>query len=145
MSTEENKKKLRRILEEFHSEGQLHLADEIVAPTYFVHGIPGQPPGPEGLKQGSAWLHAGFPDLRFTVEDQIAEGEKVVTRWTLRGTHQGEFLGIAPTGKRATWTGVSIWRFAEGKAVEAWVEMDWLGLLQQLGAFPIPGEAGAKQ
>lgn len=136
MSTNENKQKLRRILEEFHSEGKLHLADEIVSPDYIAHGIPGQPPGPEGLKQGSAWLHAAFPDLRFMVEDQIAEGEKVVTRWTLRGTHRGEFLGIAPTGKLVTITGVSIWRFADGKGVEAWVEMDWLGLLQQLGVFP---------
>src|SRR5215469_284690 len=143
MSTDENKKKLRRILEEFHSDGKLAVANEIVSPAYIVHGIPGQPPGPEGLKQGSAWMHASFPDLRFTVEDQIAEEETVVTRWTLRGTHQGEFLGIAPTGKPVTVSGVSIWRFAEGKAVEAWVEMNWLGLLQQLGAFPTVGESGA--
>jgi predicted ester cyclase len=81
-----------------------------------------------------------FPDLHFTVEDIIAEGDKVVTRLTCRGTQQGAFMGIPPTGKQATVTAIDINRFAGGKSVEHWLNMDTLGLLQQLGVIPAPGQ-----
>ncbi len=85
------------------------------------------------------WLTTAFPDLHLTIEDEIAEGDKVVTRVTARGTHQGSFMGIRPTGKRAVVTGIVIDRFANGKTVEAWNNLDDLGLLQQLGVIPAPG------
>ena len=81
-----------------------------------------------------------FPDLHFTVEDMIAEGDKVVTRLTIRGTQQGAFMGISPTGKQATVTAIDIHRFAGSKSVEHWLNMDTLGLLQQLGTIPAPGQ-----
>ena len=81
-----------------------------------------------------------FPDVHFTIEDQVAEADKVVTRWTWRGTHQGPFQGIPPTGKHVMVTGVGINRFANGKVVENWTNMDILGLLQQLGVVPAPGQ-----
>ena len=82
-----------------------------------------------------------FPDLHFTVEDLIAEGDKVVARLTVRGTQQGAFMGIPPTGKHVTVTGIDINRLAGGKSVEHWLNMDTLGLLQQLGVIPAPGQA----
>jgi steroid delta-isomerase-like uncharacterized protein len=84
---------------------------------------------------------AAFPDLHLTIEDQIAEGDKVVIRWTAHGTHKGNFMGIPPTGKEAVVTGITIDRFANGKTVEAWNNSDDLGLLQQLGVVPAPGQA----
>jgi len=81
-----------------------------------------------------------FPDLHFTVEDFIAEGDKVVARLTVRGTQQGIFMGIPPTGKHATVTAIDINRMAGGKSVEHWLNMDTLGLLQQLGVIPAPGQ-----
>jgi predicted ester cyclase len=81
--------------------------------------------------------YAAFPDLRFTVEDQVAEGDKVVTRWSSEGTHKGELMGIAPTGKHAAGvTGISIDRYLDGKFVEGWANWDTLGLMQKLGVIP---------
>ena len=86
-----------------------------------------------------ATYRAAFPDTHLTIEDQIAEGDKVVTRWTATGTNQGTLMGIPPSGKRVTITGISITRIANGKAVEDWVNFDTLGMLQQIGAIPTPG------
>jgi predicted ester cyclase len=83
-----------------------------------------------------------FPDLHLTIEDLIAEGDKVVDRQTARGTHQGTFMGIPPTGKQITVTAMNISRIVGGKIVEHWVELDTLGMLQQLGVVPMPGQAG---
>ena len=96
----------------------------------------------EQYKQLVTMYFSAFPDLHLTIEDQIAEGDKVVTRWTARGTHQGPFMGIPPTGKRAVVTGIAIDRFANGKFVENWNNGDDLGLLQQLGVVPVPGQVG---
>ena len=85
-----------------------------------------------------------FPDFHVTSEDIIAEGDKVVSRWTASGTHKGELFGIPPTGKKATWKGISIYRFADGKIVEAWGDADFLGLLQQLGVMPVAGSMPAR-
>ncbi len=99
--------------------------------------------GREGIEQFYGALRAAFPDLRITIEDQVAEGDRVVTRWTARGTHTGAFQGIPPTGKQGRMTGIDIDRIADGKVVECWVNSDDLGLLQQLGVIPTPGQVGS--
>ncbi len=100
---------------------------------------PGTPRGPVGFKQFYNSLRLAFPDLRYTVDDVIAEGDRVVVRWNWQCTHRGEFMGVAATGKRATVTGMAIYRVADGQCVERWVELGLLGLLHQLGAVPTPG------
>lgn len=140
MSTEVNKSILRRYFEEAWNEGRLEMLDEIVAPNYVNHdpAVPGLPPGPEGLKPIIAGFRAAFPDLHFSIEDQIAEGDKLVTRWTMRGTHLGEFMGLPPSGKQVTSGGMQIERVVNGQIVEHWRKSDDLGLMQQLGALPAP-------
>jgi len=134
MSAEENKALLRRILEEVWSQGKLDVIDEIFAADYVDHTA-GSPDiyGLKDYKQFVAMFRTAFSDLRFTIEDMISEGDKVATRWTGSGTHKGELMGIPPTGIQVTWTGISIGRTADDKAVEAWINWDNLGLLQQLG------------
>jgi steroid delta-isomerase-like uncharacterized protein len=142
MSAEENKAIIRRFVDEVFNTGNMAAADELAAPDFLDHNpFPGTPPGLEGYKQGMRLFRAAFPDLEFILEDQIAEGDKVVARWTVRATHQGEVMGIPPTGKRVTVTGIDIVRFAGGKMVESWNLWDTLGLLQQLGVMPTPGQA----
>jgi len=97
------------------------------------------PPGTAGIKQFISIYRTAYPDTHFTVEDQVAEGDKVATRWTATGTHRGELMGIAPTGKRVTVTGIAITRVTNGKIVETWNNFDALGQLQQLGVIPVPG------
>jgi steroid delta-isomerase-like uncharacterized protein len=139
MSTEENKALVRRVFEELLNKKNLAAVDESYAAGYVYHGPGGQDTkGPEAFKQLIGGLHTAFPDFHDTIEDQIAEGDKVVTRFIDRGTHQGEFQGIAPTGKRFTMTGLLITRIQDGKIAEEWEELDLLGLMQQLGAIPAP-------
>jgi predicted ester cyclase len=95
------------------------------------------------MKEFLAPYFAAFPDLQFTVEDEIAEGDKVTTRYTARGTHRGELMGMAPTGKHVTVTGIFISRVEEGKLAEMWLNWDALGLMQQLGVIPQLAQAGA--
>ena len=143
MSTEENKAIARRLYETFNraiSTGNMSLLDEVLAADGVDHNpAPGQAPGLEGVKQVFSQFLAAFPDLQFTVEDMIAEGDKVASRITTRGTHKGDFQGIPATGKQVTQTGIDIVRIAGGKVVERWGEFDNLGLLQQLGVIPPPG------
>ena len=142
MSAEENKAIARRAYEIFSS-GNLEALQEVIAPDLVDHNAaPGQAPGIEGTRQVLGMLRAAFPDLRLTPEDLIAEGDRVVARLMVTGTHQGEFQGLPPTGKQVTMSGIEIVRLAGGKAVERWGEFDILGLLQQLGAVPAPGAAG---
>ena len=138
--SEANKALVRRWLAEMDKRN-LHIVDELVAVDYIDHNppIPDLAPGREGVKQANALLLTAFPDASHTIEDQIAEGDKVVTRWTATGTNQGTLMGIPPSGKRVTITGISITRIANGKAVEDWVNFDTLGMLQQIGAIPTPG------
>ncbi|GIK43546.1 MAG: hypothetical protein BroJett011_73790 [Chloroflexota bacterium] len=140
MSLVENKAIVRRGWEEIWNKGNLTIAPEHYALTYVSH-MPGNPDmyGPEGHNQLVTMYRTAFPDLHFTVEDQIAEGDKVVNRVTARGTHLGEFRGIPPTGKPITVTGITIDRIAGGKLVESWASWDFLGLLQQLGVVPKSG------
>jgi steroid delta-isomerase-like uncharacterized protein len=136
-----NKSIVRKFYETLAS-GDLDAADKVVASDYVNHSaIPGQAAGLQGFKEAVSSLRAVFPDLQFTIEDQIAEGDKVATRYTVRGTHQGEFMGVAATGKPVTWSALVIQRVVGGKVQESWLQWDQLGLLQQLGAVPSPGES----
>jgi len=94
--------------------------------------------GIESFKHVINMFRTAFPDIHLTIQDEIAEGERVVHRWTMSGTQQGEFMGIPSTGKQATWTGITIVRFADGKILERWANVDILSMLQQLGAIPTP-------
>ena len=134
MSTEEKKALMRRWFEFSSEEDTLTLYDTF-ASNFIQHDPAGDMPL-EQFKQYNTILFAAFPDISFTVEDMIAEGDKVVTRWSLSATHKGEFQGIAPTGNRVSITGVDISRIVAGKVVESWMYSDRVGLLQQLGVIP---------
>jgi predicted ester cyclase len=139
MSAEENKAIARRIPLEALNNKQLALLEELVDPAGVDHAVPpGMPETFETTKQFLGMLLAGFPDLRYTLEDEIAEGDKVVQRALVSGTMKGDFMGIPATGKHATWMEMHIVRFAGGKIVEHWATIDQLGMLQQLGVIPMP-------
>jgi steroid delta-isomerase-like uncharacterized protein len=144
MSTEVNKAIVRRFVEEVQNGGDLAALDEFAAPGYVNHSAPpGVPADREGLKQLTAMFRRAFPDGRMTIEDMVAEGDRVATRKTFRGTHRGELMGIPPTGKAVTIGLIDFARLAGGRVVESWSVADELGLLRQLGALPPPGqEAG---
>ncbi len=136
MSIEENKAVIRRFFEELLSTDNLAVADELLSPGFRFY-FAGSP-DPMDLARYKEFLmarRAAFPDRRFVVEDMIAEGDKVSARFTMRGTHKGEFRGIAPSGKEVTMTGIDMIRLAEGKMVEDRVEVDQIGMLQQLGVI----------
>ena len=138
MSAERNKATFRRYVEEVGNDGNLDLADEIFD-RYRAHPPDGSvlERGPEDVKRFMGEFREGFPDFHSTIEDMVAEGDKVVSSWTMRGTHQGEFRGIAPTGKQIAVTGIGIFRFSpEGKVIESWDNFDQLGMMRQLGALP---------
>lgn len=140
MSTEELKAIVRRDVEEFWNARNLAKVDEFFAPIYVNH----EPNAPQvrdlaAFKQYAAALFAAFPDLHVTIEDMVAEGDQVAKRYSITGTHRGEWLGLPPTGKPATITGITIYRIADGKIVECWWSYDALGMLQQLGVIPVPG------
>jgi steroid delta-isomerase-like uncharacterized protein len=140
MSTEENKVLALRFVEEVINQGKMATIDELIAVDAVDHSLPpGLPPGREGVKLFLGMIRAAFPDIHETVVDTLAEGDRVVTRSTWRGTHQGAFLGIAPSGKQVSVTATDISRVAAGKFVEHWQAADNLGLLQQLGVLPTMG------
>lgn len=142
MSLEENKAHVRQLYEEVFNKKKLATIDDYFAANVIDHSLPpGAPGGIEGVKLTIGMFVGAFPDMHITVEDLIAEGDRVVARWTLRGTHQGSSLGMPPTGKQFTIPGVSIVRLAGGKSVEQWVVHDQLGMLQQLGLVPAPAQA----
>jgi predicted ester cyclase len=141
MSTlqEQNKSLIHRFFEDGINQNKWDVFDEIIAPSYVNYNLPAPAPGPEGLRQVVGMFKAGFPDLHTTVEAVIAEDDKVATRGYITGTHQGPFMNIPSTGKSIRVTYTDIWRIENGKAVENWVQMDMLGLMQQLGVIPTPG------
>jgi steroid delta-isomerase-like uncharacterized protein len=143
MSTEDNQAKSRRFFEDVWNQGNLAVVDELVAATFVDHGLFPPVQGLEALKHYVGMYRTAFPDAHFTIEDIISEGDKVVARFTATGTHQGTLLGIAPTGKQVTVTGINITRYEKGKVVEGWNNFDTLGMLQQLGAVPAPGRASS--
>jgi steroid delta-isomerase-like uncharacterized protein len=141
MSTEENKALLRRDMGELWGQGNLAVAEEVYATDVVLHNAPpGLPPGIEGVKGVVTAYRAAFPDLHVTIQDEVAEGDRVVLRWTMRGTQKGEFFGIPATGKPMTLAGIVIARVADSKIAEVWASTDQLGMMQQLGVIPTPGE-----
>ncbi len=143
--TEDNKALNRRFVEEVINQGNLDAIDELIDPGVVDHSVPaGFPTGREGAKQFAAMMRSAFPDLHHTIEDMIAEGDKVVMRSTWSGTHQGEFMGIPATGKRVTVSAIDISRVADGRIVEHWEQSDALGLMQQLGVVPPPEQTSGR-
>lgn len=142
--SEQNKILERRLVEEVWNQGNFAVIDELVARDYLGHSSTptNETHGREGYRQFYAGLRQAFPDILFTVEDQVAEGDRVVTRWTARGTHVGEFQGIPPTGRHGTITGITIERIANGKVVECWTNADDLGMMRLLGVLPASEQAG---
>lgn len=143
MSTEQNKARLRRLFEDGLNQRNLDLISELIGPDYVNHNLPAPEPGSEGFKGVINMFVAAFPDLRVTHHDLIAEGDRVATRGSWSGTHQGEFMGIPATGKQVTVNYIDIWRSANDQFVENWVQMDMLGLMQQLGVIPAPEGSAA--
>jgi steroid delta-isomerase-like uncharacterized protein len=143
--SEENKALVRRFFEEVWNKGNMSVIDEIIDSDFVQHDPtdPEEMRGPEGVRQFVQTNRSAFPDFRITVEDQVAEGDKVVNRFRISGTHQGELEGIAPTGNRVDITGISIDRIEGDKYVETWVNYDALGMMQQIGVIPAPGQAGS--
>lgn len=137
--SEQNKAQIRRVIEQAYSRGDLSVVDEVAANDLIIHAPSQDIHGRAGAKQFVTMFRAAFPDLQFTVEDQIAEGDMVVTRWTAEGTHRGQFQGIPATGRKIRFMGTDIDRMADGRVVECWAHLDELGLMQQLGAIKADG------
>ena len=133
-----NKAAMRRLYEEAFAQGKPEVVDEVLHSDFVCYdpnSEAGEVRGADTIKQEIEWFRSAVPDLTYTVEDQIAEGDKVVTRYTARGTHQGEFFGVAGSGNRIEMSGIQIDRFEEGgKMVEEWPEYDLLGAMRQMGA-----------
>jgi steroid delta-isomerase-like uncharacterized protein len=143
MSTEENKALVERWFQALNDRTAMQHLSEFYAPTYVLHdpaAPPDLPPGPEAIQQMFGAYATAFPEAKATIDELITAGDRVVIRFTMRTTHQGEFEGLQPTGKPITITGISIVRFADGKMVEEWQQMDNLGMMQQLGAIPTRGQ-----
>lgn len=141
MSAEQNKALIHRYTDRILAK-DLEGAIRFVSQNYINHTeVPGMPRGVEAIRAFFGMLWAGFPDVKMTILDTIAEGDKVVIRAVTEGTHTGPFMGIPPTGKHARWSFMDIWRIADGKVVEEWVETDMMSLMQQLGLVPPPRSA----
>ena len=136
VTTEENKSLIKRYFDEMNKGNESYL-DEYFATDYIYHGPAGDL-NVEGFKAMHSMFLSAFPDAIASVEDMIAVGNKVATRWKIHGTHRGELQGIAPTNKEVTIMGIIITRIEDGKAVEEWEAFDQLSLMQQLGAIPLP-------
>jgi steroid delta-isomerase-like uncharacterized protein len=136
--SEQNKMIARRIFEEIENEGNFTVVEQIFASDFVNHLPFGEMRGIEGAKQFGFMLRTAFPDLHTTVEDQIAEADRVATRWTASGTHRGEFQGIPATGRQIKITGMTMCRIANGKIVEQWGNPDLFSMMQQLGVIPTP-------
>ena len=137
---EQNKSLMGRFYEEIVNQAKYDLIDELVDKSFVDHqAIPGQGPGGAGLRWHFGTFRAAFPDVRVEINDMIAEGDRVVTRFTIFGTHKGEFHGVEPTNKQVVFTETTIARVAEGKITDLWSNVDSLGMLGQLGVFQLPG------
>jgi steroid delta-isomerase-like uncharacterized protein len=145
MSAEENKERARRLMEEAFGQGKTEVIDEVLHSDFVCYdpnSEAGEVRGAETIKGEIEYFRQAVPDLTYTVEDQVAEGDKVVTRYTASGTHRGEFFGVPPTGNRIEMSGIQIDRFDEsGKMVEEWPAYDLLGAMRQIGAIPEPQPA----
>lgn len=133
-----NKELLRNAVEEIWNKGNFQMLNDFVSDDFVIH-FPGEGEeirGPENVKQFYTALREAFPDIHFTILDQVAEGDKVVTHWSATGTHKGNFKGIPATGNKVTLTAMDIDKISNGKFVECWSNIDELGLMQQLGVIP---------
>lgn len=140
-SPEENKEIVRRLNAIW--DGDFEIVDEVIAQNFTNHNplVPDAPPGPEGFKLNVSTFRSAFPDIEFTLEDLIAEDDKVVLRATGQGTHQGDLLGIEPTGREVTLSSIVIFRFEDGQIVERWAQSDTVGMLRQMGVLSEPIDA----
>jgi steroid delta-isomerase-like uncharacterized protein len=138
MAEKENETLSRRVFEEVWGKGDLSKCDELFSSDFVDHDAanPEVPPGPEGVKRIVTMYRTAFPDIVFTIDEQISSGDRVATRWTARGTHKGELAGYKPTGKAATISGLTIERFVGDKIAEAYTSWDSLSLMRQLGLAP---------
>jgi steroid delta-isomerase-like uncharacterized protein len=137
MSAEYNKAIVRRMVEEAQSRHNLAAVDELFAPNFVDHSVPrGLPPGRDGVKMQFAMFFAAFPDLHVVIHDQVAEGDEVVTRKTFHGTHQGDLMGIPPSGRPIAFDVIDILRLKDGKITDHWNVVDQLGLMRQIGVIP---------
>jgi steroid delta-isomerase-like uncharacterized protein len=140
MSSKISPSPIRRIFEEAFNKGNLAVIDEATSPDLIAHNvIAGTPNGPQGLKLLVTMFRTAFPDLHYTVEDEIAAGDKFAVRWSMHGTHRGMFLGNPPTGKQVDVLGIMFGRTENGRIIEDWTLTDQLGILQQLGIVPPSG------
>lgn len=142
MSAEHNRRAVRRAMRAIE-EGRPEALDGLVSEEVLDHASPDPAAGLAGVKQAAIAFHEAFPDVRIEVEDELAEGDRVVQRATIRGTHRGAFMGVAPTGREVAWGVTNWWRLQDGKIVERWSVADLLGVLTQLGVVPAPNEREA--
>lgn len=143
--SEEHRALAHRAVEEIYNNGDLDAADEIYAPDCILHdpSLPEDLRGPEGVKHYARMYRNAFPDLHVAIEDEICEGDRMAMRWTARGTHRGDLMGIPPTGNPIVVSGVTIGRMDGGKIAEEWFQSDNLGMMRQLGLIPaMEGAAG---
>ena len=139
MSLQENKALVRRFVEEVQNHHNLAALDELLSPDFIDHSGTTNPPNLASTKGFFTMMFAAFPDMRFTIRQQLAEGDKVMTHKTFQGTHQGPFMGIPATGKQVAFDVIDILTVADGKITEHWTVGDMLSLMQQLGAVPTAG------
>jgi steroid delta-isomerase-like uncharacterized protein len=134
----DNKALARRLIDEAFNAGKLDVIDELLAEDYVGYdaALPEPQRGREAAKGAIAGYRAAFPDVHLTIEDQVADDDRVATRWSGRGTHQGDLMGMPATGKQATVTGITIDKIVNGRIAESWTNWDTLGMMQQLGAVP---------
>jgi predicted ester cyclase len=143
MSAEHNKAIVRRMVEEVQSQHQIGLVDQLFAADFVDHSVPpGLPPDREGVKMQFAMFFQAFPDLRVVIHEQVAEADRVVTRKTFHGTHQGDLMGIAPSSRPVAFDVIDILRVREGKITDHWNLVDQLGLMRQIGVIPAPEQVG---
>ena len=140
MADHPNKALVRRFFDEVFNRQSRAAAAEILSEDFVAHhpAFPDGLRGPEAIMEMTAMFRAGFPDLQYRIERLVAEDDLVVARWSARATHRGPFMGVPPTGKTISVTGMDMFRVAEGRCAETWVNSDFLGLLQQIGAVPAP-------
>ena len=138
MSAEENKAIVRRFFEVGPSRGEMSAANELLAPHFALHIPLPTAPGIQGINDVITACRAAFEHLNVTVEDMVADGDRVAARFTARGIHKGQFMGLLPTGKPITMTGIEIFRIEDGRIAELWGEANLMGLMQQLGIAPAP-------
>jgi steroid delta-isomerase-like uncharacterized protein len=138
MATDQNKSLARQLIEEVFNRGNMHLIEELIAPDFVEREElpPGVPRNREGVALLTTMLRSAFPDFKATIDDVVAEGDKVVIRLTWNGTQRGEFMGVPPSGNSMSIGVIDIFRIDGGKIVEHWGQMDGMGLMQQLGAIP---------